>query len=195
MSYQLESASDITASMGRNIKKSIKRYNHGAEQMARSVREILDVEEIKKSLHSVVRSEKYLGGTNIVHKPIDWEKHPPPASSHRHNIDDRSKKIQDDHESSVDEDEDNITRAKKNLCKDSSYSSSTPSASLRDEYTRSRSDPGCRSRTSHKGSKTPLGRTFSVPDSIGTKISVLQGSYAKGRRVVKVANYASKILR
>ena len=75
----MEVAADATVSLGKGLKKSIKTYSKEAERFARSLSDIVDVEDIVKTIHKAANPEEHENRMSnvIVHKPIDWSKHPP----------------------------------------------------------------------------------------------------------------------
>ena len=68
---QLEIITDATASLGESMTKSIKSCGQDAEQIARSISEIVDPEDILKSIHSISHTEQTSKKTPVtIHKPI-----------------------------------------------------------------------------------------------------------------------------
>ena len=67
----MEVVSDATSSLSNGLKKSIQTCSKEAAEFARSLGEIVDVEDIVKTIHKVANPEEYEDRKSfIVHKPI-----------------------------------------------------------------------------------------------------------------------------
>lgn len=84
-SQQLGAVGDATSSLGRGLKKSLENGTKEAGRLASTLGEILDVEDLVKSLRHVTTSgeEQASRKTSVVHEPIDWSKYPPSAFHQR----------------------------------------------------------------------------------------------------------------
>ena len=76
--HQMDVVTDVTISLGKGLKKSIKSCSKEAVGIARSVGEFVDVEDVMKSVHKVAHPEKHAERkSSIIHKPIGWSEDPP----------------------------------------------------------------------------------------------------------------------
>ena len=212
MSYQLESASDKTSSMGRHLKKSMTNYKQDADRFARSVTDFVDVEDLKKSVHKAVKKGDYGERKNIVHRPIDWTKYPPlprPYFDRQKSQDmseitpyyyrqigvtediesDDSESVQDENYNGFIEAAEYTEKKEKKQKKNSHFSTNSSS---KEEYTRSRSDPGANPNVKQRTPKS-YERRSSLPEltKIGKKISTIKRDLSAGKRFLKVVKKLS----
>ena len=76
--HQMGAVTDATKSLSKDLQKSIKTCSKEANRFARSLGEIVDVEDILKSIHKATNPDEYEDRkSSVIHKPIDWSKHPP----------------------------------------------------------------------------------------------------------------------
>ena len=69
---QIEAVTDATSSFGLNLKKSIEMCSKEAAEVARSLSEIVDMEDILKSIHKVSNPDDDFDNrkSKIIHHPI-----------------------------------------------------------------------------------------------------------------------------
>lgn len=75
--HQIEVVADATSSFGKGIKKSFKRHSKEVRGFARSFSELVDMEDILKSIHKVAYPSDHAKSSSIIHPTIDWSKYPP----------------------------------------------------------------------------------------------------------------------
>ena len=68
---------EATCEFRRGIKKSFKRQKTEASRFCRQMSDIIDVEDILKSIHKARYPNHHHESTVIIHSTIDWSKHPP----------------------------------------------------------------------------------------------------------------------
>ena len=91
-SHQMERVTNTTFALQNGFKESIKSYKNEVGCFARSLAEIVDGEEILKTIHKAVKPDDYKNRQlKVIHTPIDWSKHPP--SSHKRFLDGYSQEV------------------------------------------------------------------------------------------------------
>ena len=79
-SHQVEAVTDATNALSKGIRKSFKRHSKEASRFARSLSELVDVEDMLNTIHKAAYRSEHGKSANIIHPPIDWSKHHPSAS-------------------------------------------------------------------------------------------------------------------
>ena len=98
----MEYVNDATLSLGKGLKKSFRSYGKEAKGIVQSLTDLIDPEDLLKSIHKVAHPEEHQKNTIIVHTPIDWSKYPPSAFR-RYSHDFPSTKYEDDDDENEEE--------------------------------------------------------------------------------------------
>ena len=70
-SHQMDQMCDMSVSLGKGLKKTMKTYSKEAGQFARSFSEFVDLEDLFKTIHEVAHPEKHAQRkSSVVHNPI-----------------------------------------------------------------------------------------------------------------------------
>ena len=88
-SHQMEAVTHTTISLQNCFKKSIRSYKKEVGCFAKSLADIVDGEDILKSIHKAAKPDDYkIRRSKVIHTPIDWSQRSP--SSERKNSDENS---------------------------------------------------------------------------------------------------------
>ena len=70
-SFQMQLMSDVTLTVGRGLRKTIRSYSREAGKFSRSLSDFVDLEDLFKSIDEVAHPEKHAQRkSSIIHTPI-----------------------------------------------------------------------------------------------------------------------------